>query len=123
MSAAAANLAVLTQAERAVAELCLKGMTSPQIASRLGLLRTVVESRMRTARRKLGGPLRGPGRPPNDNDWLDASDDETPREMRARVAAEVAAGQRCGRCHLTLPCGGHDYQVMRDYHDPREGGA
>lgn len=30
-------------------------------------------------------------------------DDETPREARARVADDLAAGRRCPRCHLLLP--------------------
>ncbi len=29
---------------------------------------------------------------------------ETPATARARVAAEVASGKRCKRCHLILPC-------------------
>ncbi len=37
-------------------------------------------------------------------------DNETPREARARVARELAAGLRCPACHLLRPC---DHEQMR----------
>jgi len=44
----------------------------------------------------------------------DSSDDETPREARARVARDLAEGRRCaarllsgGPCSLLLPCATH----------------
>lgn len=35
---------------------------------------------------------------------VDDDDDTPPRVIRARIAADVASGVRCPRCHLLLPC-------------------
>lgn len=48
-------------------------------------------------------------------------EDETPAQIRARIAREIRDGARCGRCHLLVPCGGHEMLTV-EFHAARRRG-
>ena len=106
------QLAVLPDHLRTVVELSLQGVVARDIGARLGLRTSVVMTRLKKARKLLGCQIRGAGRPrgapPDEFDYV-----ADLAEADARNATEVAMGRRCGRCHLRLPCGGHDYEEAR----------
>jgi len=90
-------------------------MGADQVAQLLGVTRNYVYVAITRQRRRLGIPPLGMPRPiampkkakdgssrgrPPGGGWFD----EPPRATRARIEADVAAGKRCAKCWLLLPC-------------------
>lgn len=46
---------------------------------------------------------------------------ETPAQIDARNAREIRVGERCGRCRLLRPCGGHE-ELTIEFHAQRRTG-
>jgi hypothetical protein len=89
-----------------------EGMSAGAVAAQLGVSRDYVYVALKRQRTKRGLPALGMPRPatakatrgrPPGGGWYD----ESPRDQQARIEAEVAAGRRCARCHLLLPCFDH----------------
>lgn len=83
-----------------VLEMLLNRIQPSEIARRLGVLpATVYFHRYKLRAAGLIAPRFG--RPPGVKN--ETGDSETRREARERVAADIASGARCPRCHLILP--------------------
>jgi transposase len=104
----------LSSRQREVVRLVLSGLSFEAAASELGITKASVQSHFYVGRARLEGrkPPASP-RYQHDSDL----DSETPREAQARVARELAAGQRCRHpmlsgapCSLLLPCFTHGGQ-------------
>ncbi len=104
------DLSSLPPRTRTVVEMAQAGISYKEIAARLGVSIQAVYSHVSNGRKKVGGWFRTRGRPADGEDY---GSDETPRDARARVAAEIAEGKRCthplrrGPCSLLLPCADH----------------
>jgi transposase len=86
----------MTAKQAEVAELREQGLTYREIAKRLGLGFSAVYQR---------AVLAGVERQRYVTD--EGTESERPRSARARIQSEVAAGKRCSRCWLLLPCADH----------------
>jgi transposase len=97
--AAVAGVGAMTARQSEIAELRGQGLSIRKIAKRLGVTFASVYQSAR-----LAGL---------DTTRIDAISephhfyDERPRDVRARIQADIEAGKRCRTCWLLLPCEDH----------------
>ena len=92
---------MLTPMQGALLERLHRGCTDAELMASFHIKRSTLYMYLWQLKKALGVTIL-PGRR---NKWVrHPEDDETPDSADARVARDLAAGKRCQRCHLLLPC-------------------